>query len=196
VVLLIPVMLFCLGLPGKMPDVHAGEVDLRQEVYTPVRLLACATHTLVPGTGSLELASAWAATGTATVGLAPAGPAVPVDFKTLHSIALNPDQQSKWAGKTVEVVGQFAPHPNADVKRIFTLARYRIQCCGADAIQLDIPIISREDITGFKRNSWVQVTGRIEFRERPGQAGKATYLMVPGKKNVTRTAPEPDPYIR
>jgi uncharacterized membrane protein YcgQ (UPF0703/DUF1980 family) len=187
-------MLFLLGLPGKIPDVHAAEVDLRNEAFTPVRLLASASRTLVPGPGSLELASDWAAVAAESVS-ATAAQVVPVDFKTLHGIAFNPGGQQNWANKTVEVVGQFAPHPQN--KNVFTLARYRIQCCGADAIQLDIPIICRESVEGFRPNSWVQVTGRVEFRKVPGRGEQlSTYLIVPSRKDVKRTAPEPDPYIR
>jgi uncharacterized membrane protein YcgQ (UPF0703/DUF1980 family) len=277
VVLLVPIMLFALGLPQERPGVEGGEVDTtRETLRDALHMIALANHTLLPSAlPAGPIAAAAALTAPPTTAEAPVflddaqaalkdlqpgmpvlldvhddgrleeiragkttkqpqpgskrsivatvkavdvggklltvtrssgsiqqdstfdlaqGPVTGVDFGTLHAIAFNPALQRKWNGKTVQVVGQFAPYPQSD--RAFKLARYRIQCCGADAIQLDIPIVSRESIRGVQRNDWVKVTGRVEFREVPGRAGKMTYLLVARRENIQHTSPEPDPYIR
>jgi hypothetical protein len=122
-----------------------------------------------------------------------------VDFKTIEALAFSPERQAEWTGRTVQVVGQFAPQQGTD--RVFTLARFRIQCCGADAVQLSIPMVLMRggvgDIQGSPRqNDWVRVTGRVEFREQPGRAGKITVLRISRPANIVKWRPEPDPYIR
>ena len=84
-----------------------------------------------------------------------------IHFLKLESLVSDPMLKQKYRGKKVQVVGQFVPNSNTD--RIFTIARFRIQCCAADAVQLNVPIVSREGIKDFSRDDWVRVTGRIEF---------------------------------
>ncbi len=87
------------------------------------------------------------------------------------------------------MVGQFVPY--ASTKNAFSLARLRIQCCGADAIQLNVPIICRESVTAFQPEDWVRVTGRVEFVEQSGRPGVyRTMLIVNRKENVQKTAPD------
>ena len=59
------------------------------------------------------------------------------------------------------MVGQFVPDSRTD--RVFSLARYKIQCCGADAVQLNVPIVCRDSVKEFSKEDWVRVTGRVEF---------------------------------
>jgi uncharacterized membrane protein YcgQ (UPF0703/DUF1980 family) len=125
------------------------------------------------------------------------GPIFNQDFKGLEALAFSPEMQKDWKGLTVRVLGQFAPNNN----RQFTLARYRIQCCGADAVQVSLPMVlnrgTLDEIPSHpQHNDWVQVTGRIDFREQPGRAGKVTVLVVPRPRYIEKSQPDTDPYIR
>jgi hypothetical protein len=120
------------------------------------------------------------------------GPVFGVDFKTLESLAGSESTRSRWGGKMVQVVGQYAPYRGND--NVFSLARMRIQCCGADAVQLNVPIVSAEPIKGFEVNQWVRVVGRVEFQQRGNRYN--TVLVVNYPDQVVTAPPEPDPYIR
>jgi predicted aconitase with swiveling domain len=117
-----------------------------------------------------------------------------VDFKFLQGLAFSPGHQQEWNGRLVYVVGQFAPVQHSD--RLFSLARQRIQCCAADAIQLNIPILCRQSVADLKAGEWIRVKGRIEFRERPGYSGRATVLLVNSRSDIVAVPPEPDPWLR
>lgn len=123
------------------------------------------------------------------------GPPFGMDFKTLESLAYVPQIRNDYNGKTVQVVGQYAPRFDND--RVFTLVRHRIQCCRADAIQLDVPIISREPLKGLQPDQWVKVTGRVEFLADPRQPNRLrTVLRVSRKVYVVPTSPDPEIYVR
>jgi uncharacterized membrane protein YcgQ (UPF0703/DUF1980 family) len=123
------------------------------------------------------------------------GPAFGMDFKTLESLAFREGLRREYSGKTVQVVGQFAPRGDSD--RIFTLVRHRMQCCVGDAIQLNVPIVSREPLKGFQRDQFVKVTGRVEFAENPTKPGQfRTILRVSRARYVENTDADPEPYVR
>jgi hypothetical protein len=114
-----------------------------------------------------------------------------IDFKALEALGFSPSRREEFNGKVVQVVGQYAPqHPN-----LFQLARYRRQCCAADAVQVSVPIMTQEAVTHLKRNDWVRVIGRIEFRQQPGFSGLKTVLRVARAEHVKETQPEVNPYI-
>jgi uncharacterized membrane protein YcgQ (UPF0703/DUF1980 family) len=193
VVLMIPIMLFLLGLPNQGRSVQAVHVD--GDALKSVRGVEPARWAAVVGLGRTPLEQA---VGAAAASL-PLGRVYPLDFKSLYALALDLDRQAEWAGRNVRVVGQFAPRQPSDP--FFTLARFRIQCCGADAVQLTIPVLfargAVQDIKGRPRsNDWVAVTGRVEFREMPGANGPMTILVASSPESVLKTGPEPDPYIR
>jgi uncharacterized membrane protein YcgQ (UPF0703/DUF1980 family) len=118
-----------------------------------------------------------------------------VPFKKLEQLARSDVDRQEYNGKKVQVVGQFAPSGNP---RVFSLARLQIQCCGADAVQLNVPIVCREAVRGFKKEDWVRVTGRIEFRQQQGRQGVyMTVLVVNRVANIVPTQAETnDPYLR
>src|SRR5262249_36201469 len=93
------------------------------------------------------------------------GPIYQTDFKALEALACSPATQKEWKGLTVRAWAQIAPSND----RLFTLVRYRIQCCGADAVAVQIPAVltrgSLLDVSDRPQlNDWVKVTGRIDFR--------------------------------
>jgi hypothetical protein len=125
-------------------------------------------------------------------------PAEGIGFKELEGLAReSPITQAKYQGKLVVVVGQFAPLSGSD--KWFSLARYRIQCCAADAIQLNVPIFCKEGVAGIKQGDWIKVTGRIEFRPNPSNPGtKMTILVVYRRNSITPTSPAQgnDQYVK
>lgn len=180
-----PIILFLLGLPNKGPKVRAnGNMDVSKEIIKE----ALGVATVVVGEPAswhqLALAAAFVAEPAS-------GPALNIDFKTLEKAAYDPEQRQRWQGQTVRVRGQFAPHPSSD--RVFSLARFSIQCCRADAIQLNVTIVSRESLAGIVANQWVEVTGKVEFRERNGSF--FTLMIIPGKKVLKLTDPDTNPYV-
>jgi uncharacterized membrane protein YcgQ (UPF0703/DUF1980 family) len=92
----------------------------------------------------------------------------------------------------VKVRGQFAPGPEP---RLFSLARFRIQCCAADAVQYEVPVGCKEPITGIKRNDWIEVTGRIDFRLNPRNNSYYTIHLSPSRNGVAATNPDLNPYL-
>jgi uncharacterized membrane protein YcgQ (UPF0703/DUF1980 family) len=117
-----------------------------------------------------------------------------IGFLDLERLASDQFLRDQYRGKKVQVVGQFVPDSRTD--RVFSLARYKIQCCGADAVQLNVPIVCKEAMN-FKKEEWVRVTGRVEFPEVPGRRGVfQTVLFVNRKANVVKTLADSEPYVR
>jgi hypothetical protein len=184
VVLLLPIMLYLLGLPNKPPSAAgaAMKLDVTQDVQSFAGLVALSASPLQP----LGLAASLDADRIE-------GPGKMVGLKELEGAAYDAASRQVWQGQVVRVVGQFNPHPRSD--RFFEVVRYRIQCCAADAIRLTIPGMCRESLAGIQPNSWVEVTGRVAFQEvRPDTF--VTVLQMPGRKNLTETDPDPNPYIQ
>jgi uncharacterized membrane protein YcgQ (UPF0703/DUF1980 family) len=118
-----------------------------------------------------------------------------LQFLKLENLAINSFERDQYRGKKIQVEGQFVPYPGTD--RVFSLARYKIQCCAADAVQLNVPIICRESLQSFNREDWVRVTGRVEFHEAPNRPGVyQTIIIVNRKANVVKTLPDSNPYVR
>jgi hypothetical protein len=181
VVLLIPILLFVLGLPNKGPQVRAAtaQVDMTQEGIGYAMLIESGGDPLK----QLTIAAALTAEGS--------GPPTALDFKTLEKASIEEEDRKYWQGKRVGVKGQFAPSPNSD--RVFSLVRFRIRCCAADAIPLNVPMIAKEPITGIKEGEWVEVTGRVEFQK--GRNGYQTLLRVPNRKAIAPSDPDPNPWV-
>src|SRR5260370_3667619 len=105
--------------------------------------------------------------------------------KDLEAFAGRADFRAEKQGKTVRVRGQFAPSRGSD--HVFSLQRYRISCCAADAIPLDVPIVTRESLatraSDLKINQWVKVTGVIDFQQIGGQyqTGLRVLNLAPGQ---------------
>lgn len=124
----------------------------------------------------------------------PSGKGEFVDFKLLESIASNKELHKSWKDKIVEVRGQYAPYPNN--KQLFMLMRLKIQCCASDVTTLQVPMISREEITAFRHEAWVSVTGRVEIRER-GNGTHMIVVIVSSASDVVGCPPDTtSPYIR
>jgi hypothetical protein len=187
VVLMVPLVLFLLGLPRKgreVDDVNAG--------FTPY---AIAEEVALIGSG----AEPWS--HLAYVGSLGKdeikGEVFDYDFKKLEeevrgaAASPDPNVRAEWKDKAIRVIGKFAP--SRESQREFGLIRYRISCCASDAIPLTLPILSRENVI-VPRDTWVQVTGRVEFRKRRDE--NVAVIVVSGKDKVVPCPPDANPYIQ
>jgi hypothetical protein len=184
-VLMVPVLFFLLRMPNK------GFTDSGP---------AAAIDKVKEGSkASLVLAGGPSLLGNVTLGgvlLRSGGKPVRMDFKRLEGMGGDPEEQNTWYGRNVTVKGQFG----ASMGRTFNLFRMKAACCAADAIPLNVPIRCQGDLPKIESGEWVEVTGHVEFENRPG-GGKLTVLIVPvlqvepGKDNIRKSTPEFNPYI-
>jgi hypothetical protein len=128
-------------------------------------------------------------------------------FRQLEMAATTPQLRAENTGKTVKLVGKYA---GSEDKR-FSLARYVIICCIADAVPINAVIMvapnARERLDWRKLNGkWVEVTGQVQFLTRPAASDPSTaeYLPAviifpkPGKplKHLVRIVPAPaNPFV-
>jgi hypothetical protein len=189
VILLLPIMLYLIGLPHRLPG-GAASFDLSQEAQAYAAVVAASPAPFA----ALPLAALAA-------GEHVDGKAKVVSFKELEGAAYDPVQMQHWRGSVVQVIGQFAPHPASD--RAFEVVRFRIQCCGADAIKMGVRCVSRETLPGIRTGDWVRVTGRVVFiEERPEhyvtvlQVLRRNPALPASQQPVVPTDPDPNPYIQ
>jgi hypothetical protein len=187
-VLLLPVVLFLLGLPNRLPtargqDVDLSDVAIRHQVAPVGAVLSGGPKAL----DSFVLAAA--VTQQRCLDKAKV-----VDYQTLAAAASTAEERHYWKGRAVSVRGQYAPVPRNDC--VFTLVRFRINCCAADAIQLNVPIIGEEPLKDLERGQWLKVTGLIDFRAEPGTNRYTTVLCVPNQSYIVPVDPDPEPFIQ
>jgi hypothetical protein len=146
--------------------------------------------------GSLNLADFNApksvrSTGTATVG-----------FTELQQASLTPESRDYYEGKTITLTGQY----DGNNPKRFSLARYKISCCAADAVKLNAVIMvdpeSSEKVDpDAYRNQWVEVKGRVHFLQKPGSNEYVTALILyptkdePLNKFITKIPPPAVPWV-
>ncbi len=102
-------------------------------------------------------------------------------FDDLEKAALNPDSHALYAGKIVQLTGRYV----AQGGRTFTLCRYKISCCAADAVPLNAvieldPTCQESLDAGNLQDKWVEVTGRVSFRQRPDGTYVPALVLTPG----------------
>jgi uncharacterized membrane protein YraQ (UPF0718 family) len=115
-----------------------------------------------------------------------------MSYKTLIDVANREDSRYQWKDKVVEVRGQYQGGAS---DHVFNLVRLKITCCGSDAVPIYVRVQVNEPIRGLKLGDWVQVTGRIDFRqERPGAFKTVLYVSKAG--DVAPCNPDNDPYVQ
>jgi hypothetical protein len=183
--LLIPVFLFMLGLPRDPPGVSAMSTDIKpaESSVAHASVIALAGQAPQPAWACLLLQ--------AHLNAGPTEKPMALDYAALESApATKPEWKNRWA----TVTGQYGGSNNND--HVFFLVRHRIQCCGADAIRLNVPIVTTDSLSKlkFKNGDWVRVTGRIDFRSAQGTV--RAILHVPNLDLIKPTDPDPIPYVR
>jgi len=100
-------------------------------------------------------------------------------FQELQRAAYTLPTRKFYEGQTVMIKGEFVPNQNSD--RVFSLARTKITCCAADAITLNVVIVSPEPLDIKKlqgRDHWVEVTGAVQFRKKRDRDEYVTVMQI------------------
>jgi hypothetical protein len=188
VLLLVPIILFFLGLPTDAPPVKASEAqgDHTDEALMAASWIGRGTTTPLFQASALALGFK----------KRPGSDAPALAFQSLENSANEAASREYWAGKFVRVKGQFVPNRIANNKRDFSLARFSINCCRQDAVQLNVPISAAEDITHIKPSEWIEVTGEIAYVKDTRDVFR-TVLRVHAKEDIKgNITPDPaDLYI-
>jgi uncharacterized repeat protein (TIGR03943 family) len=121
------------------------------------------------------------------------GDTLKLEFKELERWAYNELQRDHFEGMKGTLKGQFAPGKN---DKMFGLVRFKITCCAADVIPLNVVILSPESINHVKKDQWVEVTGRIEFRKKRDREEYIPVLQLQSRNDVQLTEPDFNPYIQ
>jgi len=119
------------------------------------------------------------------------GKVVALNFKDLETWANDDSQREFYEGQTGTLKGQFVPKSPTT----FGLVRFKMTCCAADAIPLNVVIISPEAVADIKAMSWVQVTGQIQFRKRKNREEYIPVLKLRSRNDIKETTRDEDPYL-
>jgi hypothetical protein len=175
--LLLPVILFLLGLPNK--DIYGGEMQVDQ--------------------ADMDKLAGFA-------GSSKGDEVKKLSFLQLRRAGFDMNVRDDLEGRLINVTGKYAKNKNGDPAAVFQLVRFQINCCAADAIPLNaIILINPPDQAKFKmdpaqyKEKWVSVTGRVHFQPQPnGEYLTAIYLYpsesVPLSNLVEIVPPDPNPY--
>jgi uncharacterized membrane protein YcgQ (UPF0703/DUF1980 family) len=132
-----------------------------------VLLLPVALYFLMPAEG-LSGAGQQVKAGNVSgpnAGVADKGEDFGVSFVQLEQAALSDDTRNAFEGKTIRLDGRYVAEDSSH----FTLVRFTMNCCAADAIPLKALIVvdrskSKEALDSNRlNNKWVQVTGQVQF---------------------------------
>jgi len=124
-----------------------------------------------------------------------------IGFMTLERAAMSVETRSHYEGRTYSLRGMFLGND----ERFFTLTRYKMSCCPADAQALNAVIMldekSKERLPYNQlRKRWVEVTGRVQFITLKGTNGFMPALVLypspekPLSQLVKEIPPDPNPY--
>lgn len=185
VVMLVPIMLFMLGLPNKGPRA-ADHNDEESRIAEMTREATQAT--------SLVGLDNWSRLGVLgkIAGDDALGQVVPASFKDILDSVSDRALRAKYEDATVEIRGQFVGDPRDP--RFFSLVRFKIGCCAGDAVDTRINIFSREPITAIKRDSWAKVRGKVEYGKRGDTV--IVRLVTAGPATVVSCNPDINPYLQ
>lgn len=168
VVLLLPIVLFFLNLPNQGFSSHYGAAIKAEDLEEGT------VKQIVHGDGS-----------TANV--------TNVTFMELDQAANSPQLREQREGEWVRIKGQFVPSTS---NKRFSLVRFKINCCAADAIRLNMVIDCAQELNVASfQGQWVEVTGQVSFRKIRGREEYITVLSVPAAKDVKRVDADPNPFV-
>jgi hypothetical protein len=129
--------------------------------------------------------------------------ALVLGFLELQRASFSPEARQSLEGKVGQLKGQFVP---GRTEKDFTLARFKVWHCAADAIQLNAGIESPVAIDAKQYlGNWVEVTGVIEFRKRRDRDEYVAVLRLlkeddpllekAGVKPIQVVPPDSNPYL-
>jgi uncharacterized membrane protein YcgQ (UPF0703/DUF1980 family) len=124
-------------------------------------------------------------------------------FLELDRAAATEQSRIEYAGKTAQIIGEVDRKTLQN--RRFGAFRYKIGCCIADAVPLDLRVLIPEDsmegkifdarVRLSRPKTWVEVTGVVQFRRLQGSDRYITILVVPAQNIHVLPKPPDNPYI-
>jgi hypothetical protein len=107
------------------------------------------------------------------------GEVVTIDFPELQRAPATPETRAIYEGRTIRVKGEFLPGN----ERMFTLVRYKMNCCARDAVPLSAIIVLDPSYNGqltpdLWRGKWVEVEGQVQFQQQPDRPDVRRTLIV------------------
>jgi hypothetical protein len=196
-VLLLPVVLYLMDLPGpgfssdyvetrlshmQVEDTGLWGIDLPARGATSIALMQAPA-----GQGPLQ------ATALLATLLQRDEKPIPLEFQELKNAAFLPAQRQYYDGKIGRLLGQYVKGSSDST---CSLVRIKMQCCAADAQPLNVVIISPVKLSGFEPLQWVEIEGRIQFRKRRDHAEEyLPVLQIDGPHKITPANPPKNPYI-
>jgi hypothetical protein len=175
-VLLLPIMLFFLGIPRSDTNplsfnnlYNDSKVSRSQDLPSLLDVWVYGKEPKVP---DLDLDFGEMSKGKR-------GKVTHVEFKELAQAAADEASRGFFEGRTVSLKGQFRPLQN---KRTFMLVRMKMTCCAADAIPLEAIITCPQEIRDVKSLEWVEVTGVVSFKQPSGGGNFFAILQMDSQK--------------
>ncbi len=101
-----------------------------------------------------------------------------VGFQELAQVSYSPDGRKFYEGKTIRLKGEFLPGND----HLFSLVRYKINCCAADRVPLNAVIMvdpkSGQTVPPGLDGKWLEVEGQLQFQQRPDRPDVWMTLVV------------------
>lgn len=85
-------------------------------------------------------------------------------FNELSEAAAVPSRHEIYEGDIGVIRGQYNPLVKSD-GRDFTLFRWKMTCCSADAVPMETRIEAPMPVQGIQKDQWIQVEGLISFQK-------------------------------
>lgn len=185
IVLLVPIIFFMLGIPNREPQLGASGFTI--ETHDPKEeSIYGVTLTGLSG----EFLGAFGPLLARQASDAIASKFDYYNVKEIESWGTNAADREYFKGKAIQVRGQYIPRND----RFFEVGRFKIQCCAGDAIPIRIPVVAKEPVSGFKAQDWVEIVGRVEFREAAGE--HKTVIIVGKASQIKKCNPDLNPYVQ
>lgn len=116
--------------------------------------------------------------------------ALKLGYRELADACHDSAKRAYFEGHMVELRGIYMPL-NSETE--FTLVRLNMNCCAADAIPMQVRIISPTSVR-FAQGEWVATEGKVEFRKAAGKEKWFAVLLLESPEKVRSIPPEPNPY--
>lgn len=191
-ILLLPIILFFLRMPSEAFNIQCKDYKTLREVGRLPPLLLEVSRPFYVWAFGQEQADRFRPVDVETVQMAQKGTGVlSLSFKELAQAAYSPTSRDFYEGQMARVKGQFVPKTD----KTFTLVRLKITCCSADAVALNVTIVSPDPVTDIPQLQWVEVTGQIQFRKGRGAEEYIAVLQIGKAEDIQRTSPDPNLYL-
>jgi hypothetical protein len=177
-VLIIPALLFFLGLPN--------------DGYNMTRLGRDLKESELEGSANTRVALAAIVGGTVIPALKKSGPPQHLRFSELSLHASRQQARELLDGQTVVLEGFFRKSPHSDTE--FQLFRVMVNCCQTDSITLKSRIIAPEPLQNVRDMDWVQIEGELTFQKVAGRNEWMPVIEIPSMDKIHKfDQPPADP---